>query len=64
MDLFGQVPTEEDHNRLVYAFKSGNATDFAGAFAMATLNLLAVIPGVKAVGKGIGKIKGWVEVRR
>ena len=55
------APTEEDHNRLVYAFKNGNAADFGWAFSMATLNLLAVIPGVKAVGKGIKKIKGWVE---
>jgi len=61
MDLFGQVPTEEDHNRLVYAFKSGNAQDFGAATAFATLNLLAVIPPVKVVTKGIGKIKGWVE---
>ena len=57
----GEIPTEEDHNRLVYAFKSGNAKDFAAATAMATVNLVSVIPPVKVVTKGIKKIKGWIE---
>lgn len=57
----GEIPTEEDHNRLVYAFKSGNAGDLAKATAMATLNLVSVIPPVKVVTKGIKKAAGWIK---
>lgn len=59
--ISGEIPTEEDHNRLVYAFKSGNVGDFAAATAMATLNLVSVIPAVKVVTKGLKKAKGWIE---
>ena len=57
----GEIPTQEDHNRLVYAFKSGNALDFAGASVMAALNVGMIGTGVKTAKKLYKKGKGWIE---